>query len=53
MNDLPIRVRGVRKLYPRFTLGDIDLDVSPGRVPGLIGPNGAGKSTLLRILMGL
>jgi ABC-2 type transport system ATP-binding protein len=49
----PIRVRGVRKRYPRFTLHDIELDVPAGRVLGFIGPNGAGKSTLLRILMGL
>ena len=53
MSDLPIRVRSVLKRYPRFTLQDIDLDVSRGRVLGLIGPNGAGKSTLLRLLMGL
>jgi ABC-2 type transport system ATP-binding protein len=53
VSDLPIRVRSVLKRYPRFTLQDIDLDVSRGRVLGLIGPNGAGKSTLLRLLMGL
>ncbi len=32
MSDLPIRVRSVLKRYPRFTLQDIDLDVSRGRV---------------------
>jgi ABC-2 type transport system ATP-binding protein len=53
VSDTPIRVRGVRKRYPQFTLNDIDLDVPGGRVLGLIGPNGAGKSTLLRIMMGL
>jgi len=49
----PIDIRGVRKAYPHFTLGPIDLQIPRGRVLGLIGPNGAGKSTLLRILMGL
>ncbi len=53
MIDPAIRLRGVRKRYPRFTLHDIDLDVRKGCALGLIGPNGAGKSTLLRILMGL
>jgi len=53
VSEMPIKVRGVRKRYPRFTLQDIDLDVRAGRVLGLIGPNGAGKSTLLRVLMGL
>jgi ABC-2 type transport system ATP-binding protein len=50
---MPIDVRGVKKSYPQFTLGPIDLQVPEGRVLGLIGPNGAGKSTLLRIVMGL
>lgn len=53
MTESTIRLRGVGKRYPRFTLRDIDLDVPRGCILGLIGPNGAGKSTLLRILMGL
>ncbi len=48
-----IQIRGVRKRYSHFTLGDIDLDVAEGTALGLVGPNGAGKSTLLRILAGL
>jgi ABC-2 type transport system ATP-binding protein len=53
MNDLAIQLRGVSKIYPRFALRGVDLDVPCGTVLGLIGRNGAGKSTLLRILMGL
>jgi ABC-2 type transport system ATP-binding protein len=49
----PIDVRGVKKAYPQFALGPIDVQVEEGRVLGLIGPNGAGKSTLMRVLMGL
>jgi ABC-2 type transport system ATP-binding protein len=53
MERPPIELRGVRKSYPRFSLGPCDVRVSRGKILGLIGPNGAGKSTLLRILMGL
>lgn len=53
MSEAPIRIRGILKRYPQFTLEGIDLEVPRGGALGLIGPNGAGKSTLLRILMGL
>ena len=53
MSDFALRLRGVRKEYPHFVLGDLDLAVESGRVLGLIGANGAGKSTTLRILLGL
>ena len=53
MTDLAFRLEGVRKCYPRFTLGAIDLALPEGTTMGLVGPNGAGKSTLLRMLMGL
>ena len=53
MPNCAIQIRGVRRRYPGFTLGGIDLDVAEGTALGLVGPNGAGKSTLLRILAGL
>lgn len=33
-------------------LGDVDLDVQPGKITTVLGPNGAGKTTLLRVLSG-
>ena len=48
-----VRIRGLRKRYPGFTLKDIDLDVPRGYVTGLIGPNGAGKTTLIKLVMNL
>jgi ABC-2 type transport system ATP-binding protein len=53
MTDHAIRIRGLRKNYPRFALKDVDLDVPRGYVTGLIGPNGAGKSTLVKLIMNL
>ena len=43
---------GVTKVYPRFTLGPIDLAVPAGTIVGLVGENGAGKTTALKILCG-
>ncbi len=48
-----LRLAGVEKKYPCFTLGPIDLELEPGITLGLLGANGAGKSSLLRILLGL
>jgi ABC-2 type transport system ATP-binding protein len=53
MNAPAIELRGVRRHFPRFELGALDLVVPTGTVMGLVGPNGAGKSTTLRIAMGL
>jgi ABC-2 type transport system ATP-binding protein len=53
MTDLAVRIQGVSKRYPHFTLEDVSLDVPTGTILGFIGANGAGKSTTLRILMGL
>lgn len=44
---------GVTKVYPRFTLGPIDLAVPAGSIVGLVGENGAGKTTALKILSGV
>ena len=35
-----------------FTLGPLDLHLSPGEILGVMGPNGAGKTTLLKMLWG-
>ncbi|MFI5184752.1 MAG: ABC transporter ATP-binding protein [Vicinamibacteria bacterium] len=54
MTELALRVRGVRKRYPKvLAVDDLDLDVWRGEVFGLLGPNGAGKTTTLEIIEGL
>ncbi len=37
----------------RVVLGDLSLEVLPGRVTGLLGPSGCGKSTLMRAIVGV
>jgi len=54
MNDLALRVRGIRKQYPKvLAVASVDLDVKRGEVFGLLGPNGAGKTTTLEMIEGL
>ena len=52
-SELPIlEAIGLSKKYGRnkFSIGPVDLSISPGNVWGLVGENGNGKTTLLRIL---
>ncbi len=44
---------GLRKVFPGFQLGPIDLTIPRGAIYGLVGPNGAGKSTLMDLLFGM
>jgi ABC-2 type transport system ATP-binding protein len=54
MTDLALRVRGIRKAYPKVLAVDgLDLDVRRGEVFGLLGPNGAGKTTTLEMIEGI
>jgi ABC-2 type transport system ATP-binding protein len=48
-----ISLGDVRKSYPGFELGPIDLEIEPGNIVAVVGPNGSGKSTLFEILMNL
>ena len=44
----------VTKSFGDFTaVGDLSLQVRPGRVFGLIGPNGAGKTTTIRMIVNI
>ncbi len=46
-----LELHGLKKEYPGFTLGPIDLELPGGMVCGLIGENGAGKSTTLKLIL--
>jgi ABC-2 type transport system ATP-binding protein len=48
-----IQIRGLRKHYPGFDLGPLDLDVPRGSIFGFVGPNGAGKSTTIDLMFGM
>ena len=48
-----IQIRGLRKHYPAFDLGPLDLDVPRGSIFGFVGPNGAGKSTTIDLMFGM
>ena len=48
-----LELHGLKKSYPDFTLGPLDLTLPGGTVCGLIGENGAGKSTTLRLILGI
>ena len=51
--DKAIEIRGLRKHYPSFDLGPLDLDVPRGSIFGFVGPNGAGKSTTIDLMFGM
>jgi ABC-2 type transport system ATP-binding protein len=54
MADLALRVKGLRKQYPKVLAVDgVDLEVPAGEVFGLLGPNGAGKTTTLEMIEGI
>lgn len=48
-----IELKGLKKTFPDFTLGPVDLSVPEGTILGLIGENGAGKSTTIKLMLGL
>jgi ABC-2 type transport system ATP-binding protein len=53
MNANAIEIRQLKKIYPNFTLGPLDLTVPSGAIYGLIGPNGAGKTTTIDLIFGM
>lgn len=46
-----LKVTGLSKTYPQFSLRDVSFTVHAGEIMGLIGRNGAGKTTTLRSLL--
>ena len=43
----------VKKQFPDFTLGPLNLSLEPGTMLGFVGPNGSGKTTTIQCLAGL
>lgn len=48
-----LRVEGLCKRYPQFTLDQVSFSMKPGRIMGLIGRNGAGKTTTMKAILNL
>ena len=53
MTDSALVIRGLRKVFSRVAVDDLDLTVRAGELYALLGPNGAGKTTTLRMVAGL
>lgn len=48
-----LKVSGLYKTYPDFTLKDVNIQLSKGIIMGFMGRNGAGKSTTIQAIMDL
>jgi ABC-2 type transport system ATP-binding protein len=48
-----LEIRGLRKSFPTFALGPLDITVPHGAIYGFVGPNGAGKTTTIDLVFGL
>lgn len=48
-----LRIEGLTKRYPGFTLQEVSFSLEKGRIMGLIGKNGAGKTTILKSILNL
>jgi molybdopterin-binding protein len=50
---LTLKLVGVVKKFPGFTLGPLDLRIENAKILVIIGPTGSGKSTILNLIAGL
>lgn len=48
-----LKVEGLTKRYPAFSLQDVSFALEQGKIMGLIGKNGAGKSTTLKAMLNM
>ena len=46
-----LEIKNLTKIYPGFTLDDLNLTLPSGCIMGLIGENGAGKSTTIKLIL--
>lgn len=46
-----LEIKNVKKSFPGFCLGEVNMTLEPGYILGVIGENGAGKSTLARLIL--
>ncbi len=53
MSGDALALRGLRKVFAKPAVDDLDLTVRAGEFYALLGPNGAGKTTTLRMVAGL
>ncbi len=52
MNSI-LKIEGLTKTYPSFTLDGVSFSVPQGSITGFIGRNGAGKTTTLKSALGV
>lgn len=48
-----VEVQHITKVYPAFTLEDVNFCIDEGRITGFIGRNGAGKTTTIKAMLNL
>lgn len=53
MSENAIEIRDLRKNFPQFSLGPLDMNVPRGGIYGFIGPNGSGKTTTIDLILGM
>ena len=53
MEEQVIEIRGLCKDYDGFSLENVDLHVTSGRIHGFIGQNGAGKTTTIKAMLNM
>ena len=53
MSANAIEIQGLRKNFPQFSLGPLEMNVPRGGIYGFIGPNGSGKTTTIDLILGM
>jgi ABC-2 type transport system ATP-binding protein len=53
MSGNAVEIRGLKKAFPSFRLGPLDLTVPEGAIYGFVGPNGSGKTTTIDMIFGM